>query len=246
MNNNQATLEKMIDMRLHGMASAFRNLLETGKNMELTNDEVVSYLVDSEWDEKHNRKLKRLVKAARFRYQASIEDLDYTLDRNLDKNKMLRLADCSWIDNGQDILITGPTGVGKSFIATALGFQACSYGYSTSYYSSSRLFAELTISKTDGMYLKLINRIRKNKVFILDDFGLEKLNDVSRMALLDIIEEYHRRKSIIIVAQIPVSRWHETIGEPTIADAIMDRIVFNSHRIELKGESVRKKLYAVE
>ncbi len=238
MNNNNATIDKMKSMRLHGMADAFKNLLETGKTMKLTTDEAISYLVDSEWDFKHNRKLARLIKAARFRYQASLEDLDFNLDRNIDKNKIMRLSDCSWIKKGEDILITGPTGVGKSYIGTALGFQACQYGYSVGYYASSRLFAELEMGKADGTYLKIIARILKHNLIILDDFGLEKLKDVSRMALLEIIEEFHRRKSVIIVAQIPVSLWHDIIGEPTIADAIMDRIAHNSHRIELKGESV--------
>ena len=246
MNNNQATIDKMQKMRLHGMASAFKNLQETGKNMKLTIDEAISHLIDSEWDYKHNRRLERLVKSARFRYQASLEDLDFSLDRNLDKNKILRLSDCSWVTKGEDILITGPTGVGKSYIGTALGFQACHHGYSVGYYSSSRLFSELEMSKSDGTYLKLMARIRKYSVLILDDFGLEKLSDISRMGLLEIIEEFHRRKSVIIVAQIPVSLWHETIGEPTIADAIMDRIVYNSHRIELQGESVRRKMYGID
>ncbi len=246
MNNNNATIEKMKSMRLHGMAEGFKNLLETGKTMKLTIDEAISYLIDAEWDFKHNRRLERLVRAARFRYQASLEELDFNLDRNIDKNKIMRLSDCSWIKKGEDILITGPTGIGKSYLGTAFGFQACQYGYSVGYYASSRLFTELEMGKTDGTYLKIMSKILKHNLIILDDFGLEKLSDVSRMALLEIIEEFHRRKSVIIVAQIPVSLWHNIIGEPTIADAIMDRVVFNSHRIELQGESVRRKMYGLD
>ena len=246
MNNNNATIEKMKSMRLHGMAESFKNLLETGRTMKLTIDEAVSYLIDAEWDFKHDRRLERLVRAARFRYQASLEELDFNLDRNIDKNKIMRLSDCSWIKKGEDILITGPTGIGKSYLGTALGFQACQYGYSVGYYASSRLFTELEMGKTDGSYLKIMSKILKHNLIILDDFGLEKLSDVSRMALLEIIEDFHRRKSVIIVAQIPVSLWHNIIGEPTIADAIMDRVVFNSHRIELQGESVRRKMYGLD
>ncbi len=199
---------------------------------------VISLLVDSEYEYKHNRRLQRLIKAARFRYHASFEDLDYFLGRNLDKNKLIRLSDCSWVLKGEDILITGPTGIGKSYIGTAFGHQACQYGYSVGYYSSSRLFAEIKMSKSDGTYIKLMSKTIKHSVLIIDDFGLEKLNDAGKMALLEIIEEFHRRKSVIIVAQIPLFLWHKTIGDLTIADAIMDRIVYNSHRIELKGESV--------
>ena len=246
MNNNQATLNKMTDLRLHGMATAYRTIVETGKNMDLTTDEVVSYLVDSQWDEKSNRRLERLTKAARFRYQASIEELDFSLERNLDKNTILRLADCSWVSRGQDIIVTGPTGVGKSFLGTALGFQACQHGYSTGYYSTTRMFREIEESKNDGTYLKQLGRIMKHKVLILDDFGLEDFSVSARMALLELLEDRHRRKPTIVISQLPVSMWHEIIGDPTIADAIMDRLVFNSHRIELKGGSVRKKMYGLD
>lgn len=239
-------MNKMSDMRLHGMAAAFRNLLETGKNMNLTIDEAVTYLVDAEWDEKHNRRLSRLIQAARFRYQATIEDLDFTLPRNLDRNQLLRLSDCSWVTQGKDIIITGPTGVGKSHIGTALGYQACQYGHSVGYFGCSRLFGEINESKADGSYLKQLQKIMKNKVVIIDDFGLEELSPTMRLALLDILEDRHTRKSTIMISQLPVTLWHNLIGDPTIADAVMDRLAYNSHRIELKGESVRREMYGID
>ena len=241
MNNNNATISKMSKMRLYGMATAFENLLDSNKNMKLTVDEAVTYLIDSEWDDKHNRRLKRLVIGARFRYKSSLDEIDYGGDRGIDKNQILRLSDCNWVEKGEDILITGATGVGKSFMGSAFGYQACDYGNTVGYYSSSRIFAELNMGKKDGTYIKTLQKIMRKQVIIFDDFGLEKLNQVSRMALLEIIEDRHKRKSTIIVSQLPVALWHDAIGEPTIADAIMDRLVYNSHRIDLKGESVRKK-----
>lgn len=247
MNSNQATINKMTDMRLHGMATAFRTLQETGRNMNLTADEVVSYLVDAEWDEKQNRRLDRLTRAARFRYRAALEDIDYSLDRNLDKNQLLRLADCSWISRGQDLLITGPTGAGKSYIGSAFGHQACQHGFTVGYHGAGRLFNEIEASKSDGSYLKYLSRIMKNKLLIIDDFGLETLNHTARMAFLELLEDRHRRKATMIISQQPVENWHGIIGDPTIADAIMDRLSFNSYRIDMAGaDTARRKLYALD
>ena len=181
--------------------------------------------------------------AARFRYSASFEEIDFGLSRNLDKNMLLRLSDSSWIERHQIVLLTGPTGAGKSFLAQALGHQGCMYGFRTGYYSCSKLFKHLKLARADGSYLRELSRIQKLDLLILDDLGLEPFDAPSRLSLLEILEDRLRRKSSIIVSQIPINRWHEIIGDPTIADAICDRIVHSAHHIELKGESVRK-IYA--
>lgn len=243
MNNNQATLRKMEQMRLHGMRRAFGNTIETGIKSELTPDELVAHLTDAEWDDRYNRKLNRLLKAAKFRYSASFEEIDFSLKRNLDKNHLLRLSDCQWIERRQDIIITGLTGSGKSFLASALGRQACIYGYKTRWFRSSKLFAEMKLCKADGSYLKELKKIQKQDLLIIDDFGLEPLDGASRLILLEIMEDRHGRKSTVFSSQLPVCKWHEIIGDKTIADALCDRIVHTAHRIELDGDSVRK-LYA--
>ena len=243
MNNNQATINKLEGMRLRGMARAFRATMETGVKHSFTPDELLSHLVDTEWEDRRNRKIQRLIKAARFRNSASFEEIDFGLARNLDKNMLLRLSDSSWIERHQIVLLTGPTGVGKSFIAQALGHQGCLHGFKTAYYSSAKLFKRLKLARDDGSYLRELSRIQKLDLFLLDDLGLEPFDAPSRLSLLEILEDRLRRKSSIVVSQIPISRWHEIIGDPTIADAICDRIVHSAHRIELKGESVRK-LYA--
>jgi len=240
MNNNQATLQKLQELKLHGMARAFRATMETGRKHSFTPDELVSRLVDTEWDDRHNRKLQRLIKAARFRYPASFEEIDFGLPRDLDKNQILRFSDSGWIERRQNILFTGPTGVGKSFIAQAIGHQACMYGFKTGYYPCSKLFMLLKLARSDGSYLKELRRIQNQDLFILDDLGLERFDAPSRLSLLEILEDRLGRRSSIIVSQIPVGAWHEIIADPTIADAICDRVVHSSHRIELKGESVRK------
>ena len=239
---NEITLNKMTKMKMFGMENSFRTIIESGKNHSLTNDELMSMLIQSEWEDRENRKINRYLKAARFRYNASVEEIDFSARRNLDKNKILRFADCSFIERKENILITGSTGVGKSYIATALGHQACLKGYRVLYYNTQKLFPRLKMLKADGTYIKEINKIEKHDLLILDDFGLQKLDNYSRMALLEIMEDRHAEKSTIISSQLPVDKWHEIIGENTIADAVLDRMIHTSHRINLKGESMRKEI----
>lgn len=239
--NNQATVEKMQQMKLHGMVRAFKSTMETGIKNNFTADELVAHLIDTEWDDRYNRRLKKLIKGARFRYQASLEQIDFQLNRNLDKNMILRLSDCRWIEKKQDIIIIGATGVGKSFIATAIAHQGCMYGFSAGYFNCAKLFSKLKLAKADGTYLKELNKIQKKDIIVLDDFCLHPIDMPSKLALLEIMEDRHGRKSTIIASQFPVKNWHDIIGEPTIADAICDRIIHGAFRIELKGESVRKK-----
>ena len=241
MTNNQATLHKLDQMRLHGMARALRTSLDSQGHW--TADELLAHLVDAEWDDRHERRLKRLLKAARFRYPAAIEEVDFSLHRNLDQNQLLRLADCRWVQHHQDLIITGKCGSGKSFLASALGHQACLRGFRVGYHASSRLFAELRLAKVDGSYVRELEKISKQALTIIDDFALEPLDALARLALLEMLEDRHGRASTLVVSQLPVSSWHEVIGEPTIADAICDRLVHGAHRIDLEGDSVRK-LYA--
>jgi DNA replication protein DnaC len=234
------TLTKMKQMRLLGMAKAFLLTQQSEKNEMFTPDEMVSHLIDSEWDERYNRKLERTIHSAHFRYKASIEQLSFDNDR-VNKNHILRLADCEFIKQNENIIITGSTGIGKSFLASALGYQACSLGYRVIYHNNVKLFGGMKIAKADGSYLKELAKIERQHLLIIDDFGMQPLDAQSRAALMEIIEDRHGKSSTIITSQIPVSKWHEIIGDQTMADAILDRIVHNAHRIEMNGESLRKK-----
>lgn len=238
---NQIILNKMSQMKLLGMHNAFQSILEAGKHHSLTNDEFLNLLIQAEWEDRENRKINRYLRAARFRYQAGIEEIDFQENRNLDKSQLLRLSDCSFIEKKENILITGATGVGKSYIASAIGNQACLKGYRTLYFNTQKIFPRLKMLKADGSYFKEINRIEKHDLLILDDFGLQPFDNQNRMILLEIIEDRHGRKSTIISSQLPISNWYDIIGESTIADAILDRLAHTAHRIELKGESMRKK-----
>jgi DNA replication protein DnaC len=238
---NETILQKMKQMKLHGMASAFKTSLEDGRNVHLTTDEMISFLIESEWDDRNNRRIERRIRTARFRYKANIEQIDFTIDRNLEKNLMNRFAECTFIEKNENILITGSTGIGKSYIASALGNQACMLGYKVLYTSTSKLFAMLKMARADGSYIKEAARIEKMDLLILDDFGMQPLDTHNRSALIEIIEDRHGKRSTIITAQLPVAQWHDVIGEKTIADAVLDRIVHNAYRIEMVGESLRKR-----
>jgi DNA replication protein DnaC len=240
MSDYQATLNKLEALRLSGMARAFRASLETRMQNHFTGEELMAHCTDAEWDDRRNLKLKRLVRGARFRYSAVLSNIDLGLKRNLDKSQILKLADSGWITRHENVIITGPTGVGKSYLGSALGHQACLCGLRTGYYSCTKLLKAIKIYKADGSYLREIKKIQKQQLIILDDLGIEPFDTVSRLSLLEILEDRYDQGSTVIISQIPVAKWHESIGDATLADAICDRLLHNAHRIELKGDSVRK------
>jgi DNA replication protein DnaC len=228
-------------MNLLGMYYAFKANMETPRNEPYTADEMTALLVDSEWDDRHNRAIERSLRNARFRYKATVEQIDYAAGRGIDKNQIHRLAEGAFITKCENVLITGPTGTGKSFLASALGHQACQTGFKVLYTNTTRLLAQIKMSKADGSAIKELHRIERQDLLILDDFGIQPLDQLSRASLLEIIEDRHGKRATIITSQVPVKQWYEVIGEQTVADAILDRIVHAAHRIELKGESLRRK-----
>ena len=238
---NENTLSKMNQLKLYGMQRTLESLIETRTYQHLTHDEYIAMLVQSEWEDRENRRIQRALRCAHFRYHASVEEIDFIQNRNLDKNQFLRFTDCSFIDRRENIIVSGPTGVGKSQLISALGHQGCLKGYKVLYFNCQKLFAMLRVAKADGSYPREITRIEKADLLILDDFGLQAFDAQSRMVLLEIIEDRYDKKSTIITSQLPFDKWYEVIGEGTIADAILDRLYHGSHRIDLKGESLRKK-----
>lgn len=228
-------------LRLSGMGRSWQALLETKKAHSLSLTEGLEILLQAEEEERINKRFERLQRNAKFRYKASIEELDYNPARGINQNVISSLATCQYIEKGETILITGATGCGKSFMASALGHQACIHGKTVAYYNTHKLMVRIKMARMEGILLKFFDKLAKVSLLILDDFGLTNLEKQQQFDLMEIIEDRHAKQSTIIASQLPVASWYDVIGEATIADAILDRLVHTSHRIELKGDSLRKK-----
>lgn len=236
------TLDKLHALRLTGMAKAFEDQLQTPEMNALSFEERLGLLVDRETIDRDNRRLKlRLKQAALRHHSACIEDIDYRASRALDKSLLHKLATCQWIREHHNLLVIGPTGVGKTWTACALAHKACREGFTVRYARLPKLFRELTLAKGDGRYGKLLKDMAKTELLLLDDLGLSNLNDEQRRDLLEILEERYEQRSTIIASQFPVEHWHELIGDPTLADAILDRLVHNAYKLNLKGDSLRRQ-----
>lgn len=236
------TLDKLHALKLTGMVQALSEQMTTPDITALSFEERLGLLVDREMTERDNRRLKTRLHKAKLRQSACLEDLDYRPPRGLDKSLITRLALCQWIRDRHNVLITGPTGIGKTWIACALGHHACRQGFTTLYLRLPRLLQELPMAKGDGRYGKLMTTLSRTDLLLLDDFGLAPLHDEHRHDLLEVLEDRHDQRATIVTSQLPVEHWHEAIGDSTLADAILDRLVHNAYKIALKGDSMRKRL----
>jgi DNA replication protein DnaC len=237
----QPTLDKLQALRLTGMYHALCEQLALPESAALSFEERLGLLVDREVTERSTRRLTSRLRQAKLRQSACLEDVNYRAPRGLDKALVTSLATCQWVRDHRNVLITGPTGVGKTWIACALGHQACRDGFTTLYLRLPRLLQELPMSKGDGRYPKLMTTLAKTELLILDDWGLAALSDENRRDLLELLEDRHDRRATLVTSQLPVEHWHEALGDPTLADAILDRLVHNAYKITLTGESMRKR-----
>ena len=233
---------KLTQLRLKGMLRTWEALAETRRIQELSFTDGMEMLLQAEDEERRNNRFERLLKNAKFRYQASLEELNYDPSRELDKNLITELATCQFIANGESLVVTGSTGCGKSWLASALGHQACSHGYSVAYFNTQKFMLRIKMARLDGTILRFFDKIAKTSLFILDDFGLTHLEQQQQFDLMEIIEDRHGKKSTIIASQLPIASWYDIIRDATIADGIIDRLVHTSYRIDLKGPSLRGKL----
>jgi len=239
---NQPTMEKLHGMKLYGMADAFRAQLETTESHQLSFEERFALLVDHQWLWRENRALARRLRAAKLKQRAVIEDVNYQHPRGLDRRLLRTLASSQWVRQKLNIVFNGPTGIGKSWLACALAQKACRDGFSVLHKKTSELFRELTIAHADGSLGRMLLRLAQIDVLLLDDFAMAPLNDSERRDFLEICDDRYQRRSLILTSQMPVAHWHEQIGDPTLADSILDRLLHNAYRLELNGESLRKTL----
>src|ERR671922_1322228 len=235
------TLDKLQTLKLSGMYHALVEQFQMADIAALSFEERLGLLVDRESTERENRRLTTRLRQAKLRQTACIEDIDYRHPRGLDKSLMTRLVTCQWVQDRQNVLITGPTGIGKTWLACALGHKACREGWTALYLRLPRFLQELPITKGDGRYSKLMTTLAKTDLVILDDWGLAPLSDENRRDLLEIVEDRHDCRTTLITSQLPVEHWHEALGDPTLADAILDRLVHNAYKIALHGDSLRKR-----
>jgi DNA replication protein DnaC len=238
----EQTIEKLTGMRLHGMAKSLRQWAESPRDVELRPEDLIGLLADAEWVHRENNKLTSRLRKAKFKQQACVEDIIYKSGRGVTKAVVNELASSRWVATHRNIILTGPTGVGKSFIACALGQKACRDGYAVLYKRTTRLFDELAQARADGTYALALRRIAKASVLILDDFGLQPLTAAERKDLLEVMEDRYSTGSTVVTSQLEPNLWHAVIGDETMADSICDRLVHRAHRLKLGGESIRKQL----
>jgi len=235
------TLEKLTTLRFTGMVAALDEQMQMNSLADMSFEERLGILLDREIAVRQTRRMNTRLRKARLRQDSCIEDIDFRHPRGLDKFLVMRLAGCQWIKEHNNLIITGPTGVGKTYLACAFAQKACRQGFNTLYLRMTKLFEDLSLSKGDGRYLKLLSSFAKADLLVLDDYGLDQLSREQRHDLLEILEDRHGLKSTLVTSQLPIDHWHEQIGDPTLADAILDRLVHSAHKIKLKGESMRKK-----
>lgn len=237
--NTQATLHQLRELKLEGMARSYEAILDLPSSSQPGPHELLAQIVQQETENKRFKRTQMYLRLSKLRYAAQLEEIKCSPERNLSGEQISMLADCLWVKRAENILITGATGCGKSYLACALGHQACLMGYKTLYLNMNRFIEKVTLAKLDGTFIKLLNQIEKTYLLILDDFGLQPMSSDTRLALLQILEDRYQRRATVIASQLPLAKWHEYIADPTLADAILDRLITNSNKIELKGKSLR-------